>query len=455
MATGTDSTYHPSKVPIDIEETVTSAETLMKAGHWGQAIELLTLNLEKDAEHAQSLNTMGLCFYRLKNYDEAMATFDRLVEIAPQQFAFQLNKSLVLLKVDRLEEAKAILHQVLDQDPEHQRANAIMGLVLEQMGEYPQAMSHYEKGHEENRLNYLREISLRPPAIDAGPEASDAEDNEDSPPPELPAEDLASKVASEADQFEDPDKTAPELDAPLATEPAAHAENQALHGDPEILSNTPAPVNVPKWATSLRALQTDHPCPTDLTQTQRLAKDILLFPVQQEAYVRLATTSALIGALRSQKVMRQHADEESNVRLGGQAPLTRLLGNGAALLFTGDSVSNLIHLQDETLHLMEDTLLAFSSGLSWRNHALSGPNFEIDMVALSGTGLASVATSRDLLPVEVTPKNPVQAHASQVVAWTGEVVPTLSPFSIEPEEDAAAMLFEGTGCVWILADLAK
>ena len=83
MATGTDSTYHPSKVPIGIEETVTSAETLMKAGHWGQAIELLTLNLEKDAEHAQSLNTMGLCFYRLKNYDEAMATFDRLVEIAP------------------------------------------------------------------------------------------------------------------------------------------------------------------------------------------------------------------------------------------------------------------------------------------------------------------------------------------------------------------------------------
>ena len=104
---------------------------------------------------------------------------------------------------------------------------------------------------------------------------------------------------------------------------------------------------------------------------------------------------------------------------------------------------------------MEDTLLAFSSGLSWSNQALSGPNFDIDMIALSGTGLACVATSRDLLPLEVTPKNPVQAHASQVVAWTGEVVPILSPFSIEPEEDAAAMLFEGTGCVWILADLSN
>ena len=466
MVAGTQTGFTPSKVPTSIEETVLSAETLMKAGHWGQAVELLTLNLEKEPEHAPSLNTLGLCFYRLKNYDEAVATFDRLVEIAPQQFSFQLNKSLVLLKLDRLEEARGILKQVLTQNPDHQRANAIMGLVLEQLGEYPQAMAHYERGREENRLSYLREISLRPPTLppnrhesesqDEGPAdaphlatSSDAEAAEEAPPPALPG----SLEASDAEGFEDPERTAPELMAPAL--PSTPPREEAPNYEPEMLSERPNAIHVPSWAKKLDDVSAAQDFPEDLSQITRLAKDLLLFPVQGEAYVRLATASATIGALRSQRVMRLYDGQESTTRLGGASPITRMLGNGAAVLFTGEAVSSVLHLQDDALFLMEDTLLAFSAGLAWENHTLSGPNFDVDFLKLTGSGTATVAASRDWLAIPVTEKIPVQAHASQVVGWTGDVMPTLSPFSIEPEEDAAAILFEGAGHVWVLADLSS
>ena len=44
--------------------------------------------LAKDTQHLQTLNTLGLCHYRLKKYDEAVKTFERLVEADPEQLLF-------------------------------------------------------------------------------------------------------------------------------------------------------------------------------------------------------------------------------------------------------------------------------------------------------------------------------------------------------------------------------
>jgi uncharacterized protein (AIM24 family) len=88
----------------------------------------------------------------------------------------------------------------------------------------------------------------------------------------------------------------------------------------------------------------------------------------------------------------------------------------------------------------------------WENSILSGPNFDLQILRLKGSGHVAIATSRALLAIAVQKRMPVQAHSSQVVGWTGNIKPILSPFSIEPEEDNAAMLFEGDGTVWVLAE---
>ena len=84
-------------------------------------------------------------------------------------------------------------------------------------------------------------------------------------------------------------------------------------------------------AINLNTLATRFQCPTQAKTPQHPAEDLLYFPIDEAACVRLATTSALIGALRTQKVLRQSKQNDSQIRLGGEAPLTRLIGKGAAL----------------------------------------------------------------------------------------------------------------------------
>jgi hypothetical protein len=126
----------------------------------------------------------------------------------------------------------------------------------------------------------------------------------------------------------------------------------------DTLPTSSKPIN-DEVSLSIHELSNELTCPTNITVPHRPAEDLLLFPVNESAYVRLATTSALIGALRTQKVMRRLHGEDAQTRLGGQAPLTRLIGKGAALIFTGASHSKLLKLEEDELFLMEDTVLRF------------------------------------------------------------------------------------------------
>ena len=431
MSAGPETGLSPAADQSEIRNILSSAEELMHLSRAEEALEMLQSLLAKDAQHLQTLNTLGLCHYRLKNYDEAVKTFERLVEADPEQIAFRLNMSLVLIKLNKLEEAHEALNHVLSVEPNHQRAHSVLGLVYEQKGDFEKAMAHYEQGGENTRLSHLQRVSLTPQSGELKREAGNAHTEYGTNPDALVTAEEMPPPAPEAQ------------DAVLIEDHAAAIEEK---------ETTPSVMPRSSMAINLNTLATRFQCPTQAKTPQHPAEDLLYFPIDEAACVRLATTSALIGALRTQKVLRQSKQNDSQIRLGGEAPLTRLIGKGAALLFTGDAQSNLLELNQECVHLMEDTVLAFSQGIDWENAVLSGPTFDLHSLKLEGTGHIAIATSKALLAIPVKTKIPVQVHSSQVVGWVGEIKPVLSPFSIEPEEDNAAMLFEGEGAVWVLAE---
>ena len=444
MSAGPDSGLVAAETQSKIREVLNSAEELMHLSRADEALEMLQSLLEKDENHLQTLNTLGLCHYRMKNYDQALGTFKDLIQADPEQTAFRLNMSLVLIKLNQLDEAHQALDHVLSIEPAHQRAHSVLGLVYEQKGEFDKAMIHYERGGEKTRLSHLQRVSLTPPQKEnLEPESKP----EDQPPPVA--------VTEQEAEFEVSPQGSSEDNAAVNLKSNELDETAGLKTEAGDTTLPPSSAALNEFTTTLKELTNRFQCPTLQLEPQKPADDLLLFPIQESACVRLATTSALIGALRTQKVLRQTKDQDSHIRLGGEAPLTRLIGKGAALLFTGDAQRNLLALDNETVSLMEDTVLAFSSGIKWHNSTLSGPNFDLQIVHLKGTGHIAIATSKALLAIPVKKKMPVQAHSSQVVGWVGTITPVLSPFSIEPEEDNTAMLFEGEGTVWVLAENPK
>lgn len=144
---------------------------------------------------------------------------------------------------------------------------------------------------------------------------------------------------------------------------------------------------------------------------------------------------------------------------GEGVKLTKAEGNGALYLADSGKKISIIELQDESIFVNGNDVLAFEFGIAhdiklMKRIAgmLAGGLFN---VKLTGTGMIAITTHFDPLALRVTPDRPVLTDPNATVAWSGTLSPTiktdisLKTFFGRGSGESIQLKFEGDGFVLV------
>jgi tetratricopeptide (TPR) repeat protein len=98
---------------------------------------------------------LGYAYQQAERYDEALAEYDRVLEVHEDDTAALYNKGVILLVLSREDEAEVVLWDVLEIEPEHV-------LAAKALGEY-----YAEQGHYRSLVEAVR------PVVEANESAAD------------------------------------------------------------------------------------------------------------------------------------------------------------------------------------------------------------------------------------------------------------------------------------------
>ena len=109
------------------------------------AISRLRRVIELDPNMMRAYNNLGLCYDALGQFDEAIQSFTRAIELnraQKQPSAWPpLNLAVSLISLNRLDEAVARLHEALSYNPEFPQAHYELGLVLQKERKFEEAIA--------------------------------------------------------------------------------------------------------------------------------------------------------------------------------------------------------------------------------------------------------------------------------------------------------------------------
>ena len=96
------------------------------------------------------------CLHNLERYDEALESFDRAIELDPNDGEAWVMKGIVFYKLERYKEALASFDQASELDANHQSVWALRGYVLHHLKHYEEALVSFERAIELYSNHHLR-----------------------------------------------------------------------------------------------------------------------------------------------------------------------------------------------------------------------------------------------------------------------------------------------------------
>jgi len=119
---------------------------------YAPAISRLRRAIELDPNMMRAYNNLGLCYDSLGQFDEAIQSFTRAIELnrmQKQPSAWPpLNLAVSLISLNRLDDAVARLHETLSYNPQFPQAHYQLGLVLEKQGKFEEAIAPLQRAVE-------------------------------------------------------------------------------------------------------------------------------------------------------------------------------------------------------------------------------------------------------------------------------------------------------------------
>ena len=116
------------------------------------AISKLRRVIELDPNMMRAYNNLGLCYDSLGQFDEAIESFTRAIELNRRQEQPSawppLNLAVSLISLNRLDEAVARLHEALSYNPQFPQAHYRLGLVLEKQRKFEEAIAPLQRAIE-------------------------------------------------------------------------------------------------------------------------------------------------------------------------------------------------------------------------------------------------------------------------------------------------------------------
>lgn len=112
-------------------------------GHWEEVRVLTDIIFEANPRNALFLTNLGISFLYLQDFNKSIACQDRAIELIPEWYAPYINKIEALISLGKLDRARAVVKEVVENtDIEFYRMAAVIDLYEQR---YNKAIDHVEK----------------------------------------------------------------------------------------------------------------------------------------------------------------------------------------------------------------------------------------------------------------------------------------------------------------------
>ena len=425
-----------------------------------EAKEELEAALHLQPRDSKGQDLLAVVYFRLGLYPRAIHIYEQLHRDNPNDNALLVNLALCYLKTGQSQSAREVLEQLVQATPDHRRGWGYLGLAYQQLGDLEKAELAFERaGHSQmvKRVASLREqkrISMQPVA----PEG---------PSPQEQMEEAAIR-ATAAVAFQELDSG--ELSFALAEPDSARRNAGGTWRAIELGTSVRAPSVPPPPPPLVHGQPTVTP-PKHATRAPRSLADVVAASTiaPSDLRVRLHPSgmvvmsspdgfAARLGALRAYsgaleaRVLERQTRTASTEPFGGLGnPLLRMKVAGPVLLGPR-SAHRLVpmNVEDDTIYLREDVILAFDLALTFENGRLAfGESDAVAFAQFRGTGAVVVELIDPIVTIEASEPRPVVARREALVGWTGRLVPRAMPVNEAPGGQRGLISFSGEGAVLV------
>ena len=386
-------------------------------------------------DDADVLNLLGLVYFKTNAFPEAEVIYRRLAQENPNVFILHSNLGLILFKQGKLDEAEHFLLRAIELRPNYAKSHLYLGLLYRQRRKYALAIEHLRFAGADKIVREV-EAEMRPPGT---------------PPPAPPAP---------APQRHDTQKITQKI-VPLTDVRTAQVKPMVTQP-----GRVPMPAEAPvvdTAHTAARKLQ-DAVDETQLAEEKRLdlgkkiegasktftlhENGFLEINFGRSVHVKRGTVSSYSGNLKFVA--------ESGLLGTTAQTLVKAVGQGKIFVYEKGRKTFLLDLNEEFIYVEGSNLLALEDTLTYRVEPIYDSTYQrkIDTVKIFGKGSLAISTHIEPLTLRVTKEYPLSISSNALVAWTGNVIPTvmddksLENVMIENAGDAGFKIrFEGDGVV--------
>jgi uncharacterized protein (AIM24 family) len=387
-------------------------------------------------DDADVLNLLGLVYFKTNAFPEAEVIYRRLALENPNVFILHSNLGLILFKQGKLDESEQFLLRAIELRPNYAKSHLYLGLLYRQRRKYGLAIEHLRFAGADKTVREV-EAEMRPAA--------------GTPPSPPPA------PAQRRDTQKITQKIVPLTDArtaqikPMVTQPGS------------VQTPADAPRLVDTAHTAARKLQ-DAVDETQLAEEKRLdlgkkiegasktftlhENGFLEINFGRSVHVKRGTVSSYSGNLKFVA--------ESGLLGTTAQTLVKAVGQGKIFVYEKGRKTFLLDLNEEFIYVEGSNLLALEDTLTYRVEPIYDGTYQrkIDTVKIFGKGSLAISTHIEPLTLRVTREYPLSISSNALVAWTGNVIPTvmddksLENVMIENAGEAGFKIrFEGDGVV--------
>jgi uncharacterized protein (AIM24 family) len=368
------------------------------------------------------LNLLGLVYFKTNAFPEAEVIYRRLAKENPNVFILHSNLGLILFKQGKLDEAEHYLLRAVELRPNYAKSHLYLGLLYRQRKKLGLSIDHLRFAGADKLLREVEE-EMRPPARQTIPDPSNV---------------TTAKIAAIPAM---PQPKPPEPQRSLATQPG-NAGAQAARKLQEAVDNTSLGDEKRIDLATGRKVE-------GASRTFALHENgFLEINLANSVYVKKGTVSSYSGNLK-------FAAESGLLGTTAQT-LVKAVGQGKIFVYEKGRKAFLLDLSEEFIYVEGSNLLALEETLSYRVEPIYDSAYQrkIDTLKIFGKGSLAISTNIEPLTLRVTRDLPLSISSTALVAWTGNLIPTvvddklLENVMIENAGDGGFKIrFEGDGVV--------
>ncbi|HXH42176.1 MAG TPA: tetratricopeptide repeat protein [Thermoanaerobaculia bacterium] len=387
-------------------------------------------------DDADVLNLLGLVYFKTNAFPEAEVIYRRLAHENPNVFILHSNLGLILFKQGKLDESEQYLLRSIELRPNYAKSHLYLGLLYRQRRKFAAALEHLRFAGADKIVREV-EAEMRPQGSVPAP-------------------------AVTLVQRRDTQKLTTQKIVPLKDS----RDMQPLMTQPGRVAMPPpaAAARVPDTAhTAARKLQ-DAVDETQLAEEKRIdlghkiegasktftlhENGFLEINFGRSVHVKRGTVSSYSGNLKFVA--------ESGLLGTTAQTLVKAVGQGKIFVYEKGRKTFLLDLNEEFIYVEGSNLLALEDTLTYRVEPIYDGTYQrkIDTVKIFGKGSLAISTHIEPLTLRVTREYPLSISSNALVAWTGNVIPTvmddksLENVMIENVDEAGFKIrFEGDGVV--------